>query len=93
MSKAVKTLVAALKAAHAPPAMIKRAESGYYDDYLSPLVTPIMQLVQDANSLGLRQIAQRARNGDFDGTSEDAEAWAKSKEGQETFRHFGGRPD
>jgi hypothetical protein len=81
-------LAAALRSAGAPDDMIDKARDGYYDDYRSPLATPITQLVGDAVSFGLAEIAERARRGDFDATREEADAWARSPDGQETFRQL-----
>lgn len=66
--------------------LAKRAEAGYYDDYLSHLPTPIVQLVKDATQMGLHGIAERAKAGEFDGTKEEAEAWFSSEEGQAVLR-------
>jgi hypothetical protein len=81
-------LAAALRAAGAPDEMVAKATDGYYDDYRSPLAFPITQLVHDAVFFGLSEVAERARRGDFDGTSEEAAAWARSPDGQETFRQL-----
>lgn len=62
--------------------MADKAAQGYYDDYLSPLATPCVQLVKDARQFGLHTIAERAMAGEFDGTKEESEAWARSPEGQ-----------
>jgi len=66
-----------LKAHGAPEEMIRKAVDGYYDDYESPLATPIIQLVLDCEKLGgnLRGLAIKARNGEYDGTKEEAKAW------------------
>lgn len=80
-----------------PREMIRQAVEGYYHDYLSPLATPEVQLVADLRALAslpatprdsrplLRAVAQRVIAGDFDATKEEADAWAASPEGQETF--------
>jgi hypothetical protein len=71
------------------PAMADKAAAGYYDDFLSPLDMPIMQLVRDLTTAGTpaaRALAQRVMNGEFDATKEEAETWANSAEGQATFR-------
>ena len=84
-------LAMALLKAGAPESMVKKAEIGYYDDYLSPLATPIVQLVSDCRFFikhgrpGLKDIVKRAKNGEFDATKEESEAWAGSAEGKETF--------
>lgn len=81
-------LAQALREAGAPDWMIVRAESGYYDDYKSTVSSPIMALVVDAHHNGLHAIAHRARNGDFDAQKWEADAWAKSPEGQESIASF-----
>ncbi|SRR6266705_5389891 len=83
-----------------PPDMISRAIDGYYHDYLSPLTFPEMQLVTDLRKLAaepttgpkaraaLEAMAQRVIDGDFDATREESDEWARSPEGQETFRQL-----
>lgn len=72
--------------------MIERARAGYYHDFESPLATPIMELVKDLRRAGRHDLAKRAAEGEFDATKEEADAWAASPEGQETFRRLmGGR--
>ena len=83
-----------------PKDMIQRAVDGHYHDYLSPLTFPEMQLVADLRELAsfpatptasrplLRDMAQRVIDGEFDATKEESDAWAKSPEGQETFRQL-----
>jgi len=74
-------LVQDLKEANAPTKMIEWAEMGFYDDFESVTATPIMQLVVDCQAMGLYEIAKKARNGEYDGTKEEAEAWF-NKEGK-----------
>lgn len=81
-----------------PASMIKRAQEGYYHDYESPLTFPLMELVSDlrdvqripalpANSRPLvRGMIQRVEDGEFDATKAEAEEWARSPEGQQTWR-------
>ena len=57
--------------------MEKKARAGHYDDYESPLVTPCIQLVADLTAAGRRDLAERAMDGEWDGTREEAEAWMK----------------
>lgn len=83
-----------------PRDMIQRAVDGYYHDYLSPLTFPEMQLVADLRELAslpatprdsrplLRALADRVVDGEFDASKEEADAWAASSEGQETFRQL-----
>jgi len=70
------------------PAMAEAAAAGYYDDFLSPLATPIYQLVTDLRKVGTPEalvLAGRAIDGEFDATKEESAAWAASPEGVETF--------
>ena len=49
--------------------MAKAAETGYYDDFMSPLATPITQLVSDLYKVGTDEaiaLRTRAMNGEFD---------------------------
>lgn len=81
-------LANALTQAHAPLEMIDRARQGYYDDYKADSAVPIMMLVQDARTHGLKDIARRAADGEFDAQSWEADEWAKSPDGQATFQQF-----
>ena len=81
-------LAEALEQVHAPSLMIKHAREGYYDDYRSELVFPIRQLMKDAQANGLTTIADRAKRGDFDAQKWEADEWAKSAEGQQTFNQL-----
>jgi hypothetical protein len=65
--------------------MERKARAGYYDDYHSELATPIIQLVMDLTAAGRNDLADRARNGEFDGTKEEAEAWFE-REGKDLLR-------
>lgn len=59
--------------------MESKARAGYYDDYMSPLATPIVQLVKDLSAVNREDLAKRAMNGEWDGTREEAEAWMKGQ--------------
>lgn len=61
------------------------AAQGYYDDWESALAFPIVQLVTDLEAAGRPDLAQRARNGEWDCTREEADAWAASPDGQATL--------
>jgi len=63
----------------APTKMIEWARNGFYDDFESPVATPIMRLVEDCEENGLENIALAALNGEYDATKEEAEEWFKSK--------------
>lgn len=83
-----------------PKDMIARAIDGHYHDYLSPLALPELQLLADLNDLAslpatprdsrpqLRNLARGVARGDFDASSAESEEWARSPEGQETFRQL-----
>lgn len=64
-----------LEANSAPDWMIKNARNGQYDDFESSNATPIGQLVTDCRKAGLGALAQRAIDGEFDSTKEEADAW------------------
>ncbi len=70
-----KKLAERLANAGAPDWMIAKAESGYYDDYESPVATPIIQLVIDCEAANLADVAEEARSGEFDGSKEESDAW------------------
>lgn len=57
--------------------MEKAARAGRYDDYESPSATPIVDLVRDLLTAGKKELAERAMNGEWDGTKEEADAWEK----------------
>lgn len=83
-----------------PPEMIRQAIDGYYHDYLSELTFPKMKLVDDLVRLirlpttgpkaseALTDLLARVVDGDFDASSEEADAWADSPEGREAFREL-----
>ncbi len=59
--------------------MIRKAREGYYDDYESPLATPCIQLVIDFRTMGYEGMAQKAMDGRWDATKDEAEAWANKQ--------------
>ena len=83
-------LALALEACNDPAlkTMIKLARMGHYDDYKSELVAPIFTLVIDAVNAGHPEIAERAKNGDFDATKEESNAYLSSPEGQEIINNL-----
>lgn len=81
-------LALALEAAGVPDNMVANARAGHYDDFKSDLDTPCIQLVTDLTSLGFTDLANRAKNGGFDATLEDSNAWAESDEGKEVFKQL-----
>jgi hypothetical protein len=92
-------LAYALTEAGAPPDMIRRAERGYYHDYLSPLTFPEIELVNELNKAAkkapseiaakLRTLAAKVINGEYDANKAESDEWARSPEGQETLKQFG----
>lgn len=69
--------------------MSAKARTGYYDDWLSPLAMPTVELMRELALVGSDEALRlRARvwNGDFDGTKEEGDAWAASPEGQAVLR-------
>ena len=69
----------------APGHMVSLAADAHYDDFLSPLATPCLQLMADAREAGLTQICEWHAEGVFDATKADSDAWAASPEGQSVF--------
>jgi hypothetical protein len=78
-----------------PPGMIRRAEEGYYHDFLSPLAFPEMELVaalgrlanhptraHGTTGLALMGLRQRVIDGEFDASKAESDAWARSPEGR-----------
>lgn len=79
--------------------MADRAAKGWYHDFMSPLDAPTMTLANDlaveanyADRKGKPEkraaiwaLRERVKNGDFDATNEESEAWAASPDGQETM--------
>ena len=81
-------LAEALIEVRAPGSMIQRAKEGYYDDFKSPLVFPIRELVMDAQKHNLTRIAERAEEGGFDAQDWEARLWAQSPEGRAMLGAF-----
>ncbi len=83
-------LARALEAADDPVLahMIVRARAGYYDDYKSTIAWPISELIHDLEQAGHPELAQRARDGEFDGTRQEAEEWW-NREGPRLFPRRG----
>lgn len=74
--KTTEKLAKALNEAGAPAPMVDLAMIGAYDDFDSRSATPINDLIRDCGLAGgLDDIIQRAKDGDFDGTKEESQAW------------------
>lgn len=82
-------LARALEAADdsALASMIALARAGHYDDFKSDIATPIVALVNDLQTAGHSELAQRAMNGEFDATPAEGEAWFQS-EGLDLLRRW-----
>lgn len=61
--------------------VIERARQGLYDDFESPYPLPQHQLVADLAPYNLPAFVERVKNGEFDATREEGEAWYR-KEGR-----------
>lgn len=81
-------LAQALAQAGAPGWMIADARAGRYDDFKSQSATPILDLVHEAEAHGLHDLVRRAKAGEFDATTAEAEAWAQSPDGRAAFRQL-----
>lgn len=69
----------------APGHMVSLAAEAHYDDFLSPLATPCLQLLADAREAGLTNIVAWHTDGVFDATKAESDAWAASPDGQSVF--------
>lgn len=59
------------------------AERGMFDDYESPIAFPLINLVHrlgEASTPEAAALAERVKDGEFDGTTGESDAWA-NKEG------------
>lgn len=68
--------------------MAAKARTGYYHDFLSELDFPEMQLDADLSEAGTpaaHELRKRHHNGEFDANAEEADEWAQSEDGRETF--------
>lgn len=79
-------LARVLAAEGAPGHMVSLAAEAHYDDFLSPLATPCLQLLADAREAGLTNIVEWHMQGVFDATKAESDAWAAGPEGQAAFR-------
>jgi hypothetical protein len=87
--------------------LARRAREGHFDDYFAPadvatgfelheLVAELARVARGTNRarrLRIREVIAAVKDGEFDGTLEESERWAASKEGQETFQELLGRGD
>lgn len=75
MERTKEKLAKALEEADAPSWMAFRAREGHYDDFESNLPMPINELINNCMHYGLKNLAARAMNGEFDSTKEEADDW------------------
>jgi hypothetical protein len=71
--------------------MAGRAAEGYYHDYLSPLVMPERQLVSELTMIGTSaalMLCERVKQGDFDPSDEESDAWASDPAVQAAIHAF-----
>lgn len=71
-------------------AFAKRAETGEFDDFADTHVCPITQLHDELMQAGFTKFAARVREGEFDASREESDAWAASPDGQEAYRRLVG---
>lgn len=69
--------------------MAAAAARGRYDDYESDSATPCVDLVNDLGRAGALELRRRAMDGEWDGTKEEADAWAASPEGRSVYAELG----
>lgn len=60
-------LAAALDAVGYPPSTVEMARNGHWSDFASPLAMPKMALNAMLMGDGHEELAQRVRDGEFDG--------------------------
>lgn len=59
--------------------MIQKARAKYYDDFQSELAAPTVQLVEDLLAVGHEDLAERVKQGEFDGTPEESASWFEAE--------------
>lgn len=87
MSERTKDRLAAALREIGLPDLAAEAERGVYDDYESPMPFPLINLVHRLGEAGTPQakaLAERVKDGDFDGTKEEADLWFE-REGRDLF--------
>jgi hypothetical protein len=84
-------LVADLRAAGLTD-LARRAETGEFHDFQSDHAFPMMTLMKEleaaarpTNHRQVKQLQQNVRDGKYDATKEESDAWAASPEGQDAF--------
>lgn len=73
-------------------AIIERAKKDFYNDYFGVPDAPQSRLIFDLRrAKASEEIIENVTNGKYDGTSAEANEWAKSPEGVETFKDLIGK--
>jgi hypothetical protein len=86
------------------PRMAERARLGHFDDYFAPAeVADGLEILRLHNELlaeakrpacgaerrgKIKAVAEAVKEGEFDGTKEESDRWAASKDGQDAFREL-----
>lgn len=86
--RSTEKLVDALVEAGASDPLVAQARASRFHDFRSDSATPIVDLVFQLRLEGLIGLAERAMDGEFDATKEEADAWASSEEGPSVFRNL-----
>lgn len=99
MSESADKLADALAAVPGcPPELVTCARYGYYHDFESPLDMPTLQLAGDLGVIArapgtaaearamYEALIERVKNGDFDATAAESDAWARSADGRAALR-------
>lgn len=60
-----------------------RAATGEFSDFSDAHACPIVELHTLCKRYGLKALADRVADGEFDASSEEADEWARSESGQE----------
>lgn len=84
--------------------MARRAREGHFDDYFAPADVAdgleLLRLVTELNAAAelpatkrndrprIRAIREAVKCGEFDGTIEESDRWAASKDGQDTYKQL-----
>lgn len=83
-----KEKLALVLAAEGMPDLAALARAGRFDDFESESATPCVDLYNEFIRRKRKDLAQRVANGEWDSTAEESEAWARSEDGQDTFRRL-----
>lgn len=65
-----------------PERLIRQAREGRWDDYESPLMTPMIALVTLLRATGNEAFAERVIAGEFDGSLEEGRRWIERETGE-----------